>query len=175
MWQIGSDVPRQVPARIGSLGVHATAAALRATRRSRGERAALTIMTVAGCWLIAPLAVFIPPHFESVVVALLLGLYFGRRAWVGEWRVAAMSGTCPCCDMPLAVKAGTMLYLPHTLHCDGCRTELWLELESAPDVAPEVRRAARAQREASQSPPANARPLRTWSPAGSDWRDRPRS
>jgi hypothetical protein len=174
MWRIGSDNPRPVPGRVGGLGVYATPAELRATRRTRGERALLTVLTVAACWTIAPLAIFIPPHFESVIVALILGLYFGRRAWVGEWQIDSMSGTCPRCAHRLALKRGTMLYLPHTLHCGGCSAELWLELEAAPDVPAEVREAARLQAEAESRVPLSGRPLTTWSPAGSDWRDRPK-
>lgn len=173
MWIFTNELPRPVPARIGSLGVYATAAELSATQRTRSERLLQTVLTVIACWTVAPLAAFIPPHFESVIVALLLGVYFGRRAWVGEWQVAAMAGSCPRCDAAIALKPGTMLYLPHTITCTACRGELWLELEAAPEVEPSVRDAAREQ--AAQPPPGpvEGRPLRTWSPAGSDWRDRP--
>jgi hypothetical protein len=174
MWYSRTDDAQPVPARIGGLGVYATAAELHAWRRSRGERVTLTIITVAGCWTIAPLAFFIPPHFESVIVALLLGLYFGRRAWVGEWQISDMGGTCPRCEHAIGLKRGTMLYLPHTLHCGGCKAELWLELEPAPEVPPEIRSAARRQAR-DRAVPLAGRLLTTWSPAGSDWRDRPRT
>jgi hypothetical protein len=174
MWSFNPDKARQVPSRIGSLGVYATPALLLATRRTRGERLTLTVGTVAACWTIAPLAFLIPPHFESTIAALLLGLYFGRRAWVGEWQVAEMSGTCPRCDEPIALKPATMLYLPHSLRCGGCRHELWLELEAAPEVPREVREAARVKAAEDPLPrQLSGRPLTTWSPAGSDWRDRP--
>ncbi|HSJ25064.1 MAG TPA: hypothetical protein VK929_10370 [Longimicrobiales bacterium] len=164
-----------IPARIGALRLHATPAELRATRRTSAERLTRTVLTVAGCWVVAPLAALIPPHFEAFILALLLGLYFGRRAWVGEWQVISMDGTCPRCDGTVSIRAGTMLYLPHTLHCGSCRTELWLELEPAPDVSPEVRAAAREQLLTPAPEPPGQRQLGTWSPASSSWRDRPRS
>jgi hypothetical protein len=168
------DGAQAVPARIGGVGVYATSAALVATHRTRGERAVLAVATVAGCWLLAPLAFLIPPYIEPGLAAMLLGLYFGRRAWVGEWRVVSLGGVCPRCDVAIPVKPGTMLYLPHTLHCRACRAEVWLEMEPAAEVAPEVRAAAREQAAAPSSRPVGGRPLTTWSPAGSDWRDRPR-
>jgi hypothetical protein len=160
---------QQVAARIGGLGVYATPVDLRALQRTRGERAALTGMTLVGSWLVAPFALLIPPHFESGVVAFLLGLYFARRAWVGEWRVDRMAGSCPRCDAVMTLKSGTMLYLPHTLHCGSCRTELWLELEPAPDVPLELRLEARERLAADRRQELSARPPKTWSPASSDW------
>jgi hypothetical protein len=174
MWYSASAEDRQVAARIGGLNVYATAAELRAWRRTRAERLTLTVITVTACWTVAPLAFLIPPHFESTIAALLLGLYFGRRAWVGEWQVSEMRGSCPGYEQEITLKRGTMLYLPHTLHCAGCRVELWLELEPAPEVSPEMRNAARQKAEQRRVPLAG-RPLTTWSPAGSDWRDRPPS
>lgn len=163
-----------IPARIGALRLHATPAELRATRRTPAERLTRAVLTVAGCWIAAPVAALIPPHFEAFILALLLGLYFGRRAWIGEWQVTAMHGTCPRCDGNVSIRAGTMLYLPHTLHCSSCRTELWLELDAAPEVPPQVRAAAREQLSAPAPAPPGQRRLGTWSPAASSWRDRPR-
>jgi hypothetical protein len=167
---------RAVPARIGGLGVYATSVELRAVQRTRAERLTLTALTLGGCWLIAPLAFLIPPHFESSVAAFLLSLYFGRRAWVGEWQVEVMRGSCPRCEQPLTLKRGTMLYLPHTLHCGACRGELWLELEPAPEVDAALREAARRKvvEEGSATGELGGRPPLTWSPAASDWRDRKR-
>jgi hypothetical protein len=160
---------RQVAARIGGLGVYATPARLRAWQRTRSERVTLTAMTLVGSWLLAPLAFLIPPHLESGVIAILLGLYFSRRAWVGEWRVDEMAGSCPACDAAIEVKSGTMLYLPHTLYCGGCRAELWLELEPAPEVPAEMRAAARQRLGEVRRQELSARPPKTWSPASSDW------
>jgi hypothetical protein len=160
---------KAVPARIGGLGVYATPAELRAHQRSRSERVTLTAMTLAACWLAAPLAFLIPPHLESGVLAFLLGLYFARRAWTGEWQVAHLLGSCPRCDAALSLKPGTMLYLPHTLRCGACRAELWLELEPALDVPAELRQQAREALDAVRREELAARPPKTWSPASSDW------
>lgn len=165
-----------VAARIGGLGVYATAVELRAVQRTRAERLTLTVCTLGGCWMIAPLAFLIPPHFESTLVAFALSLYFGRRAWVGEWQVASMRGTCPRCGAEIALKPKTMLYLPHTLHCAGCGAELWLELGEAPVVDAALREAARIRATQPVTPAheLGGRPPLTWSPAQSDWRDRRR-
>lgn len=165
-----------VPARIGGLGVYATPAQLRAHRRTRAERATLTALTLAGCWIVAPFAALIPPHFESFVAAFALSLYFGRRAWVGEWQVEQMSGCCPRCEAHLSLRPRTMLYLPHSLRCGACSAELWLELGEAPAVEETVRESAR-QAALEESRPRHelgGRPPLTWSPAASDWRDRKR-
>ncbi|CAN5871005.1 hypothetical protein BH23GEM9_BH23GEM9_28640 [soil metagenome] len=163
---------REVAARIGALGVYATAAELRATQRTRSERLTLTLLTLVGSWILAPLAFLIPPHLESGAIAFLAGIYFARRAWVGEWQVASMSGACPRCDGALTIKSGTMLYLPHTLHCPGCSVELWLELGSAPEIDDVMRQSAREQLGERPGHELGGRPPLTWSPAASDWRDR---
>jgi hypothetical protein len=160
---------RRVDARLGALGVYATAVELRAIQRTRGERAALTALTLAGGLLLAPLAFLIPPHLESGAIAFLLALYFARRAWVGEWHTVSMAGPCPRCDATVRLKPGTVLYLPHTLHCDGCRAELWLEIEAAPDVPTDLRQQARQDAELKRRQELSARPPKTWSPASSDW------
>jgi hypothetical protein len=174
---VDSAKAREVPARIGGLGVYATPVQLRAHQRTRGERLTLTVVTLLGCWTIAPLAFLIPPHFESTVVAFALSLYFGRRAWVGEWQIDTMAGTCPRCGAAITLKHGSMLYLPHTLHCGGCRGELWLELEPAPVVDAALRESARLKvlEESRPAQELGGRPPLTWSPAASDWRDRRRS
>jgi hypothetical protein len=106
----------------------------------------------------------------------LLGLYFTRRAWVAEWEVVHLRGTCPRCEIALELKRGTVLYIPHTITCAQCRAELWLEIGDAPVVEESLRRSAIVQ--AAAPPPAaelGGRPPQTWSPAASDWRDRKRS
>src|SRR5690606_24817839 len=118
----------QVDARIGSTGVYATPAELVAFHRTRSERAMRTLLTTAGICVATPLGFLIPPHLEPAAVVLLLGLYVIRRAWVAEWDVERMSGTCPRCGSVLELKRGTVLYIPHTMHCTRCRSELWLEI-----------------------------------------------
>jgi hypothetical protein len=167
-----SDRAQPVSARVGSIGVYATAAALDVWRRTRSERVVRAVFTLLGCWLLAPFAFMIPPYLEPGLVALLVGVYFARRAWVGEWVVERMSGACPRCDASMALKEGSVLYLPHTLRCSACGVECWLELEPAPAVDEALRRAAL---EAVAQQPAGelgGRPPLTWSPAASDWRDR---
>lgn len=163
-------------ARIGAAGVYATPAVLDAHRRSKSERFTRAAFTLTGCWLVAPLAFMIPPYLESGLIAMLAGLYFARRSWVGEWVAVRLHGTCPRCDAEITLREGTVLYLPHTLHCGACRAECWLELEPAIVVDDAVRRAAieqaRVLRGERPSSELGGRPPKTWSPASSDWRDR---
>ena len=170
------DGAEQVPARIGSTGVYATAADLVVFHRTRSERVMRTILTFAGVGVATPLGFLIPPHLEPAAVVFLLGLYFTRRAWVAEWEVVHLQGTCPRCESALELKRGTVLYIPHTITCAQCRAELWLEIGPAPVVEESLRRSAIVQ--AAAPPPAaelGGRPPQTWSPAASDWRDRKRS
>ena len=164
-----------VPARIGSVGVYATPADLIAFLRTRSERVMRTILTFAGACLATPLAFLIPPHMEPAVLVFLLGLYFTRRAWVAEWEVVHMTGTCSRCETPLSLKRGTVLYLPHSIRCAACHSELWLEVGEAPVVEEALRRDAIAKATEKHVPAElGGRPPQTWSPASSDWRDRRR-
>lgn len=172
---VGHDVSRwaePLVARIGSVGVYATPADLVAQRRTRAERFARTVLTLLLSWISAPLAFLIPPHVEPVFVVLLIGVYFARRAWVGEWELARLSATCPRCGTPLTLKPGSVLYLPHSLTCGTCKAECWLELGEAPVVDEAIRQDAQRRTEERQSGGLGGRPPLTWSPAASDWRDR---
>jgi hypothetical protein len=163
-----------VAARVGGLAVYATPARLTAWRRLPAERAIRTGLTFGGVLLATPLGFLVPPHLEPAAMVFLVGLYFTRRAWVGEWQAAALDATCPHCDAALRVRRATMLYLPHSLTCAACRSELWLEVGAAPVVSEEQRRAARTRPPDGASGALGGRPPTTWSPASSDWRDHPR-
>jgi hypothetical protein len=160
----GEEGTALVAARVGGLGVYATPARLAAWRRLRPERAIRAALTFLAGTAVTPLAFLVPPHLEPAVVVFLSGLYFTRRAWVGEWQAARLEGVCPRCDAPVAVRRGAMLYLPHTLSCGVCRSELWLELGEAPAVADAERRAARERLRMEASPDLGGRPPETWSP-----------
>jgi hypothetical protein len=157
-----------VAARIGAVGIYATAARLDVYRRTRPERAAFTL---AGCWLVAPLAFMIPPYLESGLIALAVGAYLARRAWVGEWVVRHMDGTCPRCAATMTLRPESVLYLPHTMRCAACGTECWMELEPAAHVDDALRQAAIERLSPAPRSELGGRPPLTWSPAASNWRD----
>jgi hypothetical protein len=113
-----------VAARVGGLGVYATAATLTAWRRLPAERAVRTGLTFVGVLVATPLGLLVPPHLEPAALVFIIGLYFTRRAWVGEWQADELDASCPHCDAALHVKRAAMLYLPHTLTCPACRSEL---------------------------------------------------
>lgn len=165
----------QVAARIGSTGMYATPTEMVAYRRTLSDRAMRTLLTFAGACLAAPFGFLIPPHLEPAALIFLLGLYFTRRAWVAEWEVVRMSGTCARCEASIELTRGTVLYIPHTITCAHCRAELWLEVGEAPVVTEVLRRSAI---DSAAAKPViselSGRPPRTWSPAASEWRDRRR-
>jgi hypothetical protein len=160
-----------VVARVGAVGVYATAAVLDVHRRTRAERLTRAGLTLAGSWLVAPLAFLIPPYLESGLIALVVGAWLARRAWRGEWVAEQMSGTCPRCTAALTLRSETVLYLPHTIHCPACAAECWIELEPAPDIDTTTRQAAIDQLLPRPRGELGGRPPLTWSPAASNWRD----
>src|SRR5688572_28085619 len=161
----------RVPARVGAVGVYAVPADLVGYARTRSERGMRTFLTFVGTCVSAPLAFLIPPHAEPAFVAFAIGLYFVRRAWVGEWVAESMSSACPRCAAPLSLKHNTQLYLPHSITCPQCRAECWLELGEAPVVEESVRLAAVEAMKERPSAELGGKPPITWSPAASDWRD----
>lgn len=172
------DIPEgaeQVQSRMGGVGVYATPADLVAFMRTRSERFMRTLLTFAATLIATPLGFLIPPHAEPAFLVFVLGLYFTRRAWVAQWEVVHMRGTCPRCSASLELKQGTVLFLPHSMRCGACRGEVWLELGAAAQVDESLRQEAIAKLSLpAQKTELGGRPLSTWSPAASDWRDRKR-
>ena len=164
----------RLEAQIGSVAVYATAADLVAYQRTRSERLMRTLLTLVGSWLAVPVAFLIPPHLETAVLVFFIGLYFARRAWVGEWEVVSLSGVCPRCRKPLTLSRGSVLYLPHSLKCRACHGECWLELGVAPVVDDTMRQQAMERLQGGPRAALDGQPPLTWSPAASDWRDRRR-
>ena len=152
-------------------------ARLEARPRSAVRRG-LTAVTalVIGCTL-APVAILMPPHFDPAVITVLVGAYMARVYWQGRYIARSFVGTCPRCGHPLRLRSGTLLRVPHPVHCRHCRDTARLAPGPADDAAggritrggqplsPEEARAADAawRRRRSKLSPSS------WSPASGDW------
>ncbi|MEJ2678463.1 MAG: hypothetical protein P8174_05215 [Gemmatimonadota bacterium] len=90
------------------------------THRTLQRRAIQALGAWLGFWALAPFVMFVPPHLPWVLMALILGLYFGVRFWRGEYVVRAFAGACPNCGEPLHLKAGSRIHTPAIIDCFGC-------------------------------------------------------
>ena len=156
----------ELNARLSLFGFVPTPARLSVTARTRSERVARALLTLLGTALAAPLVAIIPPHIEPVVMTVIAGLYWTRKHWVAEYVVAEFDGVCPRCLTPIDIKPRTTLRFPQNVACFKCHEHPFLELGDAPPVDP-----ARLASPATAPPPSvgERRPLKIWSPAGSDW------
>ena len=152
-------------ARLSLFGFSATPVTLHVTPRTRSERVTRSILSMVTAILIAPFVFFIPPHAEWVMLSIATGMYWARKNWVAEYVVASFEGVCPRCHSPVTLRAGTTLRFPHGLVCYACHQRPTLEAGSAPPLDP-------SRREDATKPmpgPSERRPVRIWSPAGSNW------
>jgi hypothetical protein len=98
-------------------------------RRARTLRAARTL---AACWGLAVVAVFLPVlHFVLVPALLLLG---PAMAWsrLHETRtLLGVEGACPACALALHLKLAQPWRERTILRCDGCGRRLTLVLPPA--------------------------------------------
>ena len=158
------DTPQTLEARLSLFGFVSTPAELSVTPRTRTHRIGRAIACGVGGIVIAPVVFLIPPHAEWVMLSVATGLYWARKNWIAEYVVAAFEARCPRCYTPVRVKPGMTLRFPQALNCYSCHQHPVLEPGTAPPVD-ESRR-----EEAAQAPrQSERRPLKIWSPAGSDW------
>jgi len=160
---------RPVPARVGALGLYATNAQLLAVHRSQSERLLRAGLTLLAGLLVTPIAFLIPPHFEWSGAAIIVSLWFARQAWVGEWVVENFHALCPRCAAEMTIKHDTLLVLPHSITCQACKTECWVEQGEAAIVDEALRQDA--LQKVLNPAELGGRPPLTWSPAASNWRD----
>lgn len=158
------DTPQTLEARLSLFGFVSTPALLSVTPRTRTTRVTRAIASVIGSVLLAPVVFLIPPHAEWVMITIATGLYWARKNWIAEYVVAEFAGTCPRCFTAVGIRRGATLRFPHAVTCYSCHQHPVLERGPAPPVDESRREPVAADR-----PPAERRPLRIWSPAGSDW------
>lgn len=101
-------------------GAGSTEATVEVIYQSQATRASRALITLAVAILIAPVLVFLPPHFLWPIVAIAAGAWLAWRYWTGEYYVTHFEGRCPRCDTPLEMARGTRIRGDHTLDCYGC-------------------------------------------------------
>lgn len=152
-------------ARLTLFGFVPTPVALLVQKRDRAERVARSVLTVVAAAIIGPILMIIPPHIEWGIMTALTAVYWARKHWVAEYVVDSFSGVCPRCLESIELKKGTTLRFPQNLACYNCHEHPFLEAGDAPPVDFSRPREA----EQPDPPVGERRPLKIWSPAGSDW------
>ncbi len=121
---------RMAVGRIRLRGYATTAADLELTYRSPKTRLTSAALALLGCWALAPVVFFIPPHIPWAIGAVGAGAYLAYRRWTGEYIVHSFASLCPNCGQPLSMKADQLVELPHLVPCFNCHHEPRLELEA---------------------------------------------
>ena len=160
-----ADAPQQIEARLSLFGFVSTPVTLHVSPRDRPERIARSILSIVAAVAAAPFVFLIPPHAEWVLITLATGMYWARKNWIAEYVVAFFEGVCPRCYTPMIVKPGTTLRFPHAVVCYSCHQHPVLE----PGAAPPADSTRRENATPPAAGPTERRPVRIWSPAGSNW------
>lgn len=100
---------------------------LEATARPARARAIRAIVSLAVCWALIPVVLFIPPHIPWVLAAFSGGIYLAYTFWNGELIVSSFQGSCPRCGNPLSIKPGSKIKLPHRMTCYQCHQQPTLQ------------------------------------------------
>lgn len=95
--------------------------------RSRGWRIGGAARSLGIAAVVAPVVAVIPPHAPWVIGAVLGGVVLAKRRYDEEFTVVTVTGGCPKCANPIAVKA-TRLRSPHPLPCEGCHHDSTLRI-----------------------------------------------
>ncbi|HUP88592.1 MAG TPA: hypothetical protein VM100_04555 [Longimicrobiales bacterium] len=152
-------------ARLTLFGFVATPVILGVTARTKSERVARAFLTLVAAAIAGPILMIIPPHIEWGIMTGLTAIYWARKHWVAEYVVDSFEGVCPRCHTRLQVAKGTTLRFPHNVACYQCHEHPALELGEAPPLDPD----APVPEPRPVHKIGERRPLKIWSPAGSDW------
>lgn len=124
-----AEITSGVGARVRLADYPPTAADVRIQERTavgRGLRALLLAVLVPPAALIAFL---IPPHGETLFLAIGVGLYLVYREATTRYVVSYFSGTCPRCGAALALKKGARLTAARSVPCYGCHFHPTIEID----------------------------------------------
>ncbi len=110
------------------------AASVRVRHRGRRERTLRAARTLAACWGLAIIAVFLPVlHFVLVPALLMLGPALAWSRFHEARTLVRADGACPACALPLHLELGQPWRERTILRCDGCGRRLTLLLPPAAD------------------------------------------
>lgn len=100
--------------------------------RERRERLLRAAGTLATCWALAVVAVFLPLlHFVLVPGLLLLGPALAWARLREERTLLGVDGACPACAAPVREALSQPWRERTLLRCDACSRQLTLVLASA--------------------------------------------
>jgi len=118
-------------------GRTAVAARVRVQHRDRRNRTLRAARTLAACWGLAVVAVFLPLlHFVLVPGLLVLGPVLAWSRLREECTLVRVDGACPACALPLHEKLGHPWRERTLTRCDGCSRQLMLVLAGTPHDSP---------------------------------------
>ena len=111
-----------------------TPAELRILTRSGPARALRAVLLAL---LVPPAAVIgflIPPHGETLFLAVAGGIYLVYREATTKYVVKEFSGLCPRCGARLTLKPGTRLTAARSVPCYGCHFHPTIEIDPVVDA-----------------------------------------
>ena len=128
--QVVADQAVGVRARLVFASGEWTEATARVIERSASWRRRATMRSLAW-WLLAPVVVWIPPHFPWLLIVLGLGAW-GALNRMREFRtLVSLHGACPKCGTEQDFRELGRMREPHRVHCAQCRWELRADVARA--------------------------------------------
>src|SRR5688500_2005000 len=115
-------------ARLSLRGHEPRPAVIEVVYRPPKERITRALLSLLGCWVLAPVVAIVPPHIPWALLAFAVGIYLAVRQWTGEYVARRVEGACPRCAAPLPLPPGSRIKLPHPMVCFHCHHEPVLEV-----------------------------------------------
>jgi hypothetical protein len=115
-------------ARVRLADYPATPADLRIVGRSGWARVMRASLVAVSIPLLALVAFLIPPHGETLFLAIGIGAYLVYREATTRYIVRSFEGTCPRCGHSLALKRGSRLTAARSVPCYGCHFHPTIEV-----------------------------------------------
>lgn len=124
-----ADGPFRTEARLTLFGHDPTVGRAELRARSRRWRAVRALQIVAIGLVAAPVVALVPPHAPWAIGALVGAAILARRRFAEEYTLVALDASCPRCEEPLSISAGTRLRRPHPVSCESCHHQPTLQVE----------------------------------------------
>ena len=117
-----------VTARVRLADYAPTRAELRIVGRTRFARMMRASLVAIGVPPVALVAFLIPPHGETLFLAVGVGAYLVYREATTRYVVHSFDGTCPRCGNVLRLKRGSRLTSARSVPCYGCHFHPTIEI-----------------------------------------------
>jgi hypothetical protein len=123
--------PNTRSARVRLADYPPTPADLRVTHRGAWSRALRAIVVALLVPPVALVAFLIPPHGETLFLAVFGGLYLVYREATTRYVIGSFSGSCPRCGEGLSLRKGSRLTAARSVPCYGCHFHPVIEVSGA--------------------------------------------